>query len=161
MKLKDLQTNSAVEGILASEVVTVVNARWFGSEAQRIRLAHLFDPFDVMSAGPQLDQEDLEDLGDAPENEVEGTEEQILGQATAAGSIEELRAEIRTLENLEGQALKVRQRDADTKWQELGNLLTEIFTPAGTANRVGEPDVGVTSVNYSFAELLAKADKPS
>ena len=33
MKLEDLQTNSAVEGILANEVVTVVNARWFGSEA--------------------------------------------------------------------------------------------------------------------------------
>ena len=95
---------------------------------------------EVMFAGPQLDQEDLEDLGDAPEIEVEETEEQILDQATAAGSIEELRAEIRTLENLEGQALKVRQRGADTKWQELGNLLTEIFTPAGTANRVGEPD---------------------
>ncbi len=33
MKLEDLQTNSAVEGILANEIVTVVNVRWFGSEA--------------------------------------------------------------------------------------------------------------------------------
>lgn len=95
---------------------------------------------EVVSAGPQLDEEDMEDLGDAPENEVEETEEQILDQATAAGSIEELRAEIRTLKNLEGHALKVRQTGADTKWKELGNLLAEIFTPAGTANRVGEPD---------------------
>ena len=94
----------------------------------------------VIPAGPQLDQEDLEDLGDAPENEVEQTEEQILDQATAAGSIEELRSEIRTLKNLEGHARKVRQTGADTKWKELGNLLAEIFTPAGTANRVGEPD---------------------
>ncbi len=95
---------------------------------------------EVVPAGPQLDQEDLEDLGDAPENEVEEAEEQILDQATAAGSIEELRAEISTLKNLEGHALKVRQTGADTKWKELGNLLAEIFTPAGTANRVGEPD---------------------
>ena len=33
MKLEDLQTNGAVEGILANETVTVVNVRWFGSEA--------------------------------------------------------------------------------------------------------------------------------
>ncbi len=33
MKLEDLQANGAVEGILANETVTVVNVRWFGSEA--------------------------------------------------------------------------------------------------------------------------------
>ena len=93
MKLEDLQVNSSVGGILSDEIVTVVNVRWFGSdaleltyktpegkvaneilyrhdesrlksvesgrpgsfdgdgalfrlvsEAQRIRLAHLFDP---------------------------------------------------------------------------------------------------------------------
>ncbi|MCY4363477.1 MAG: hypothetical protein OXE42_15075 [Gammaproteobacteria bacterium] len=33
MKLEDLQANSTVEGILSNETVTVVNVRWFGSEA--------------------------------------------------------------------------------------------------------------------------------
>ena len=93
MKLEELHANSAVKGILSDEIATVVNVRWFGSdaveltyktstgkvaneilyrhdearleivkagrpwnfdgdgakfrlvsEAQRIRLAHLFDP---------------------------------------------------------------------------------------------------------------------
>ena len=35
-------------------------------------------------AGPLLDADDVEDLEDAPENEVEAAEEEILDQATAA-----------------------------------------------------------------------------
>ena len=33
MKLEDLQANTSVESILTNEIVTVVNVRWFGSEA--------------------------------------------------------------------------------------------------------------------------------
>ena len=48
------------------------------------------------AAGPDLDPEDVEDLDDAPENEVEAAEEKILDRATAARSIAELKAEIGT-----------------------------------------------------------------
>jgi len=95
---------------------------------------------------PTLDSEDVEDLEEAPDNEVEAAEEEILDQATAARSIAELRIEIETLKGLEAQALAVRRSGTDTKWRELASLLSEIFTPAGLArtptagHHVAEPD---------------------
>jgi SNF2 family DNA or RNA helicase len=88
---------------------------------------------------PELDSEDVEDLEDAPDDEVAAAEEQILDQATAARTIVELKAEIATLERLEGLALAVRRSGADTKWRQLATLLAEIFTPAAIANEVAEP----------------------
>jgi SNF2 family DNA or RNA helicase len=85
---------------------------------------------------PELDAEDLEDMEDAPDDELEAAEEQILDQATAARSIVELKAEIGTLQRLEGLALRVRNGGNDKKWTELATLLGEIFTPgaiSGTA----------------------------
>ena len=94
----------------------------------------------IASTVPSLDNEDVDDLDEAPDNEVEAAEEEILDQATAARSIAELRIEIQTLTTLEGQALAVRRSGTDTKWMELSSLLGEIFTPAGFANRVAEPE---------------------
>ena len=94
----------------------------------------------VATTAPSLDSEDVDDLDDAPDNEVEAAEEEILDQATAARSIAELRMEIQTLTTLEGQALVVRRSGADTKWMELSSLLGEIFTPAGFAHHVAEPE---------------------
>ncbi len=79
---------------------------------------------------PMLDAEDVEDLEDAPDDEVAAAEEEFLDRATAARSIAELKMEIETLKRLESLALSVRHSGADTKWRELANLLGEIFTPA-------------------------------
>ena len=87
---------------------------------------------------PYLDEEDLEDLDDAPDVEVEEIEEQVLDQATAARTIDELEAEIKTLKRLENLALTVRRSGEDRKWRELANLLSEIFTPAAIANHLAE-----------------------
>jgi superfamily II DNA or RNA helicase len=87
---------------------------------------------------PLLDQEDVEDLDDAPDAELEAAEEQVLDQATAARSIEELRIEIETLKRLEGLALSIRRSGEDKKWRELATLLGEIFTPASIANGLAE-----------------------
>lgn len=96
----------------------------------------------ILSAAHQfrvIDTDDLEDLEDAPDDEVQATEEEILDQATAARSIAELMAEIETLKSLESRALGVRRSGTDAKWLELASLLGEIFTTAGMANRVAEP----------------------
>ncbi len=85
------------------------------------------------AVGPSLDAEAVEDLEEAPDDEVQAAEEEILDQATAARSIAELRIEIETLKTLEAEALGVLRSDADTKWRELAGLLGEIFTPAGLA----------------------------
>ncbi len=93
-----------------------------------------------MSSGAYLDTDDLEDMDDAPGDEIESAEEEILDQATAAGSITELKAEIYTLKRLETLAARVRSSGLDAKWKELSGLLEKIFTPAGIANRIGEPE---------------------
>ncbi len=104
----------------------------------------------MLSAGRMLDADDVEDLDDAPDNEVQAAEEEILDQATAARSIGELKIEIDTLKRLEALALSIRRSGEDKKWRELASLLTEIFTPALIANRLAEDpasyDAGMAAV---------------
>ena len=92
----------------------------------------------IAASGPGLDDEDIENLEDAPDDEVQNTEEEILDQATAARTITELTAEIQTLKRLESLAQAARGGDDDRKWNELASLLGEIFTPAGLGRRVAE-----------------------
>ena len=104
---------------------------------------------------PVLGAEDLEDLDEAPDQEVEAAEEQILDQATAARSIAELAAEIRTLQNLETLALTVRRSGDDTKWRQLASLLSEIFTTAGVTNMAAE-----TRLPYGAGAIPPPAPSP-
>jgi len=90
-------------------------------------------------ASPRLlDADDVEDLEDAPENEIEAVEAEILDQATAASTIAELQMEISTLQRLEKLATEVRHSGQDTKWRELSRLLGEIFTSTGLPSSIGE-----------------------
>ena len=85
-----------------------------------------------------LDDDDIEDLDEAPEDEVEAIGEEILDQATAARTVEELKAEIAILEDLQELAAEVR-RTGDTKWNELSRVLRdEVLTPAGIERGVAE-----------------------
>jgi SNF2 family DNA or RNA helicase len=86
---------------------------------------------DLVASGPLLDDDDVEDLEEAPDNEVEAAEEQILDQATAARTMAELQIEIHTLKRLEGLALAVRRGGEDKKWRELASLLSEVFSTVG------------------------------
>lgn len=95
----------------------------------------------LAASQPTLDAEDVEDLEEAPDNEVEAAEEQILDQATAARSIAELRIEIETLKGLEGHALAVRRSGTDTKWRELSGLLGGIFRSPPLESGVAEQSV--------------------
>jgi superfamily II DNA or RNA helicase len=93
---------------------------------------------EVITPGtPALDPEDVDDLEDAPDDEVQAVEEEILDQATAARTIGELKAEIATLGRLESLAHVVRRSGEDRKWKELVSLLGEIFTPGAN---VGDED---------------------
>ena len=92
----------------------------------------------LASSNLTLDPDDVEDLEDAPDNEVATVEEEILDQATAARTIEELKTEIATLARLESLALAVRRNGEDRKWRELASLLGEIFTPVALADRIAD-----------------------
>ena len=72
-----------------------------------------------------LDHEDIEDLEEAPDDEVEDIEGELLDRATASSTIAELKAEIATLGRLEDLALAVRRNGGDTKWQELAKLFSD------------------------------------
>ena len=83
---------------------------------------------------PAFSEDDLEDIEDAPDQEVEDTEERVVDLASAAQTISELKAEIAILKNLAQVALRVRQSHADRKWDELSRLLqnqTEMFDAHG------------------------------
>jgi len=92
----------------------------------------------IAAGVPELDAEDVEDLEDAPDNEVETAEEEILDQATAARTIVELKAEIGTLKRLEGLALVLRRSGDDRKWCELAKLLSTVFATVSSTGRVAE-----------------------
>lgn len=72
---------------------------------------------------PALSDEELADLEDAPGEELEALEEQIVDEASAARTIDELAAEIAILHGLEELALEVRRGGQDRKWEELSRLL--------------------------------------
>jgi len=101
-----------------------------------------------------LDDEDVEDLEEAPDHEMEAAEEEILDQATAARTIDELKAEIATLGRLEALAGIVRRSGEDRKWRELAGLLSVIFTTAAIANQVAEEPTPVWSRRYPTAYPL-------
>jgi superfamily II DNA or RNA helicase len=94
---------------------------------------------DVTPALPALTDEALDDLEEAPEAEVESTEEQIVDQATAARTIAELAQEIATLQRLETLAQEVRRRGTDRKWEELSSLVQNtpaMFDPQGNRRKL-------------------------
>ncbi len=78
-----------------------------------------------------------------------------IALATAARTIEELEAEIVTLRRLEGLARVVRSSGEDRKWNELAELLSEIFTPAALADTIAEP-----AVPYGGGELPPPVPSP-
>lgn len=82
------------------------------------RLAH--SAMAAFDSGPDIDEEELDDL-DA--EEVEDLEEESLKAASGALDLDELRAEVATLERLEALADRVRRSGTDRKWNELVGLL--------------------------------------
>lgn len=68
--------------------------------------------------------EDIWDAADAlPPEDYENFEEEVVDQATAAQTVQELEAEILILKDLEEQARQLVLTDQDRKWDELSNLL--------------------------------------
>ena len=64
-----------------------------------------------------------EDADDLTAEEQEQLEEEVVDQATAAQTVQELEAEIHILQGLEEQARQVVQSGQDRKWDELSQLL--------------------------------------
>jgi superfamily II DNA or RNA helicase len=94
--------------------------------------------------GPALDADDVEDLEEAPDEEVQKVEDEVLDRATSARTISELKAEIEILKGLEDLAQTVRRSGTDTKWRELAGLLGEIFVSKHSSST--EPNLKETGL---------------
>lgn len=94
---------------------------------------------------PSYTEDEFEDLEDAPVEEYEAVEEEILDQATAASTIDELRLEINELKALEKLAEAVRHNGEDRKWKELSSLLSELFKHGEFTDTIGEIDPAYVS----------------
>ena len=114
-------------------------------------------------AVPAFDEEDVEDLDEAPDNEVQAIEEEILDQVTTARSITELKIEIETLKGLEALALSVRRSGTDTKWRELASLLARFLPlPAGRGWRRWRPRTGTARfLSQSLRRIRSSSSSPS
>ncbi len=81
-------------------------------------------------------EDDLDEYMDA---EIEELEEEVVDQATAAATVEELKAEIATLAQLQEAAHSVRSAGTDCKWEELSGLLSgheAMFWPDGSRRKI-------------------------
>ena len=117
-----------------------------------------------MTAGlPSLTTDDLEDLDDAPDAEVETTEEKVVDLASASRTIAELRVEIEQLTSLERTALRVRQSGTDRKWDELSRLLqnnTEMFDADGHRRKMVIFSEHRDTLNYLTERIRALIGRP-
>ena len=118
---------------------------------------------EVFETIPALTDEDLDELDDAPDSEIEQTEETVVDQATAARTIAELEAEIAILQNLENLALKVRRSGTDKKWEELSALLqnrAEMFDAHGHRRKLVVFTEHRDTLNYLAEKLRALLGTP-
>ena len=74
---------------------------------------------------PAITADEEDELDEAPESEIEQTEEKIVDQATAARTVTELKAEIAILTDLEKLAQQVVRSGKDKKWEEVSRLLQD------------------------------------
>lgn len=94
------------------------------------RVAETLGKYDVKDVPKNIDEAEDELLA----GEYEDWVEDVVDQATAAQTIEELQAEILILKDLEDKACHVVQSGNDKKWEELSSLLQdteEMFDQAG------------------------------
>ena len=90
----------------------------------------------VGNMGPDLDEEDIDELYDeAPQEEREDVEQKVIDHATAARTVEELQQEIVRLKDLERLAKDVHASGEDTKWQELSRILDDPLMTDEQKNR--------------------------
>ena len=98
------------------------------------------------------------DLDDLPEGELEELEEELVDEASAAGTIAELEYEIATLADLEDLARQLRDSGGDRKWEELSRLLQrtpEMFDSHGSQRKLIVFSEHRDTVNYLVGKLRA------
>lgn len=118
---------------------------------------------DFSSGLPSLRDDEIDDFEDSPGDEREDREEQLVDQATAARTIEELRVEIAMLADLEKAALHLKQSGEDRKWDELSSLLqnnAEMFDANGSRRKLVIFTEHRDTLNYLHERITGLLGKP-
>lgn len=112
--------------ILQRRLASSPEAIYQSLRRRRERLEHRLSEEKLGKRAADL-TEDFEDYDDDDftPDEQETIEEQVVDRASAAATIAELEAEIRTLKKLENMANQVRVSGVDRKWEELSKLLQD------------------------------------
>lgn len=113
--------------ILQRRLASSPEAIYQSLKRRRERLEHRLAEEKLGKRAEEYRNSDWEDIDDddLPPNEQEQMEEQVVDHASAAATIAELEAEIRTLKRLEKMANDVRVSGIDRKWDELSHLLQD------------------------------------
>jgi len=112
---------------------------------------------------PSLDDDDSDEIDDAPGDEQEELTERIVDQATAARTIAELQIEIEMLAGLEKLALQVRRSGSDRKWEELSALLLnngEMFDAHGHRRKLVIFTEHRDTLNYLLDRIRTLLGRP-
>ncbi len=118
---------------------------------------------DLLAGMPMLSDDDLDDLDEAPDAEVEATEEQVVDLATASRTITELGAEIGTLSRLEELAARVVGEQRDSKWEQLSSLLQDnpaMFDAHGSRRKLVIFTEHRDTLNYLVQRITTLIGKP-
>ena len=110
-----------------------------------------------------FDVRDLEDTDELLDSEVEELEEQLVDQASASLTVEELQFEIQTLLRLEKQADEVRRSGVDAKWRELSELVRdnpEMFNVHGNRRKIIIFTEHRDTLNYLERKITPLLDHP-
>ena len=109
---------------LASSTAAIAASLTRRRERLEAKLADLENG--VLQNERELDVDDIDEIDDLPGDEADELVEEVVDQATAARTAEELRAEILVLKDLERLADRVRRDPgSDRKWQELSKILSD------------------------------------
>ena len=127
--------------ILQRRLASSPEAIYQSLKRRRERLEHRLAEEKLGKRAAEYTNPDWDDIDDddLPSDEQEKMEEQVVDHASAAATIAELEAEIRTLKRLEKMANDVRVSGIDRKWDELSHLLQDngaMFSPDGQREKL-------------------------
>ena len=116
----------------------------------------------VRPGAVEVDDEAWQDFEEYGQEQVEDLEEHIVTGSTASETVEQLKLEIETLQNLERQALGVLHSGQDAKWSQLDRILDDpLMTDASGARRklivFTEPK---DTLNYLVDKIRARLGNP-
>ena len=113
--------------ILQRRLASSPEAIYQSLRRRRERLEHRLSEERLGKRAAEYRDPDLNDFDedDYSADERENLEEKVVDHASAAATIAELEAEIRTLKRLENMANEVRVKGVDRKWEELSKLLQD------------------------------------